>query len=210
MPGPGEPCPRRPVNPGVDEQQARRSSRPLIFLAVLALHGGVLALLLTGSRTLGVAMSTEHPVEVLFLPPTAIPKVRALNIRPQPVRTNVAVGLAPPALVSSDQSSPAAAPEGRGSAVNWGAEAHRALRAFEIRRDAPPSSAQSVSSSRDDWWPLGHEAGDRYKTASGDWIVWIDSNCYEVARWHSTAGAAATEAPQTICTPPNGGPSQKE
>ncbi len=177
---------------------------------MLALHGGVLALLLNASRNLSVAMSTERPVEVLFLPPTAVPKVRALNIRPQPIRTDIAMGLAPPALVSSDQSGPSSAPDGRGSAVNWGAEAHRALRAFEIRRDAPQSSALSVSSSRDEWWPRGHEAGDRYKTASGDWIVWIDSNCYEVARWHSTAGAAVAEEPQTICSPPNGGASRKE
>jgi hypothetical protein len=183
----------------MDEANARRKSRPIIFLVVLALHLAVLALLVSASRTLSVGVPAEHSIEVLLIPPTKVPKVRAENTRPERLSTNIAIALAPPVLNSSLQSGASSSPDGHGSAVNWAAEAHRALRAFEIRRDQPPSSAISVSSSLDDWWPGEHHAGDQFKTDSGDWIVWINANCYQIASWHSNAMGASP--PRTVCLP---------
>jgi hypothetical protein len=175
----------------------RGKSRPIILLVVLALHLGVIALLVAASRTGSIAASTEHSIEVMLIPPAKMPKVRAENTRPQRLSTNIAPALAPPVLNSSLDSGPSSSPDGHGSAVNWAAEAHRALRAFEIRRDRPPSSAISVSNSLDDWWPGEHHAGDQFKTDSGDWIVWIDANCYQIASWHSNVMGASP--PRTIC-----------
>jgi hypothetical protein len=182
----------------MDDANARRKSRPIIFLVVLALHLAVLALLVSASRTLSVGVPAAHSIEVLLIPPTKVPKVRAENTRPQRLSTNIAIALAPPVLNSSVQSGASSSPDGHGSAVNWAAEAHRALRAFEIRRDQPPSSAISVSS-LDDWWPGEHRAGDQFKTDSGDWIVWINANCYQIASWHSNAVGASPA--RTICPP---------
>jgi hypothetical protein len=183
----------------MDDANARGKSRPIIFLVVLALHLAMLAVLLSASRTLSVGLPTEHSIEVMLIPPTKVPKVRAANTRPERLSTNIAIALAPPVLNSSLQSGASSSPDGHGSAVNWAAEAHRALRAFEIRRDQPPSSAISVSSSLDDWWPGEHRAGDQFKTDSGDWIVWINANCYQIASWHSNAIGASP--PRTICPP---------
>jgi hypothetical protein len=183
----------------MDDANARGKSRPIVFFVVLALHLAILALLLSASRTLSVGVSAERSIEVMLIPPAKVPKVRAENTRRERLSTNIAIALAPPALNSSLQSGASSSPDGHGSAVNWAAEAHRALRAFEIRRDQPPSSAISVSTSWDDWWPGEHRAGDQFKTDSGDWIVWINANCYQIASWHSNAMGASP--PRTICPP---------
>jgi hypothetical protein len=85
--------------------------------------------------------------------------------------------------------------------VNWTAEAHRAVQAFEIRRNHPPGGAISSSTPWTDWWPQGrHSVGDQFKTPNGDWIVWISSNCYQIARWGP--GAYGSTPPQTVCSHP--------
>jgi hypothetical protein len=165
-----------------------------------------LVLLLAGSRTLSITESPDHPIELVALPPVKPPKVLADNNRPQRLRTDIAVALAPPVLNSSMQPGTSSAPEGRGSGVNWIAEAHRAVRAYEIRRNQTSNSALSVSSSLDELGFGEHHAGDQMKTAAGDWIVWIDDNCYQVASWHSSATASGAVFPQTICRNPGASP----
>jgi hypothetical protein len=120
--------------------------------------------------------------------------------------TNIAVALAPPALNPSSQTGPGSAPEGRGAAVNWTAEAHRAVRAFEIRNHQTANSALSVSSSLDMSGSREHHAGDQMKTASGDWIVWISADCYQIASWHSDAPAFGAISPRIICRNPAASP----
>jgi hypothetical protein len=190
----------------MDEPKAWETSRSIVLFGVLAVHVALLAVLWMSSRARNRGASIEPSVEVMFLAPPKAPRVRVENIRQQRVSTHIAIGLAPPEFNSSMQSGPSSAPDGHGSAVNWVAEAHRAVRAFEIRRDHPPSSAMSVSPLRDEWWPREHHAGDRFKTASGDWIVWVNADCYQVASWHSNATVSNATPPQTICsaqsTPP--------
>jgi hypothetical protein len=82
------------------------------------------------------------------------------------------------------------------------AEAHRAVRAFEIRRDQSKNSALSVSSAWDEQGSREHHAGDRSKTEGGDWIVWINSDCYQIASWRSGAPVSAAISPRTICRTP--------
>jgi hypothetical protein len=183
-----------------------KSLRATVLLIVLALHVATLALLLARSRTLTVAAAVEHPVELVFLAPVKPPELRLLNTRPQPWSTNIAVALAPPALNSSSQSGPGSAPDGRGAAVNWAAEAHRAVRAFEIRTHQTTNSALSVSSSLDVSGSREHHAGDQLKTASGDWIVWISADCYQIASWHSDAPAFAVISPRIVCRNPAAAP----
>jgi hypothetical protein len=171
-----------------------------------------LVLLLVGSRTLSIAESPEHPIQLVALLPIKPPKVVVENNRPQRLSTDIAVALAPPLLDSymqpgtSIQSGTSSAPDGRGSGVNWIAEAHRAVRAYEIRKNQTSNSPLSVSSSLDELGFREHHAGDQMKTASGDWIVWIDDNCYKVASWRSNATTSGTVSPQTICRNPGPSP----
>jgi hypothetical protein len=190
----------------MDEPHTWGTQRSIILLSVLALHLATLALLVAASRTRTISASAERSIELMLFPPTKIPKVRAENIRPQRLSTDIAIALAPPTFNSSSQSGSSSAPDGRGSAVNWAAEAHRAVRAFEIRKGRPPNSAISVSSSWDEWWPGEHHAGDQFKTDSGDWIVWINADCYQVASWHSSAPTFGASPPPTICRGESGAP----
>jgi hypothetical protein len=187
---------RMPVNP----------VRPTVLFIVLALHLAALALLLAHSRTLNIAGPAEHAVQLVVLAPVKPPKVLLENTRPQHWSTNIAVALAPPALNSATQSGPGSAADGRGPAVNWAAEAHRAVRAFEIRRHQTGNSALSVSSSLDESGWREHHAGDQMKTASGDWIVWINANCYQIAGWHSETPSVGAISHKTICRNPAAAP----
>lgn len=170
--------------------------RPTVFFIVLALHLAILALLLAWTTRSTVAAG--QPIELVYLAPIKPPKVRIENTRPQRVSTDIAVALASPLLNSSSQSGRSSAPDGRGPAVNWTAEAHRAVRAFEIRKNQTQNSALSVASSLDEPGAREHHAGDQSKTENGDWIVWINADCYQIAAWSSGAAPSAI-SPQTIC-----------
>jgi hypothetical protein len=177
--------------------------RYVTLLVVLSLHMALLAALVMSSRTRDLAASISQPIELLFIPPAKSPKIRSENSHPEHLRAATALSIAPPALDSpmfSSSQSPTFGSKGNGSDVDWRAEARRALQAFEIRSHQPQAE-YSISSAPqvDDWWSQApHRTGDQFKTANGDWIVWINSSCYQVAS-SASAGAVGAMAPQTIC-----------
>ena len=176
-------------------------SRYAILIIVLALHLALVALLARASRIGIPAASVEQSVEVLFLPPAILPKVRFENARPRRLSGDTAI-IAPPdldSLLPSTQSSSGS--NGRGSGVDWAAEARRALQAFEIRNHRPPgNSSVSGGPAEEHWWPRGnHRVGEQYKTANGDWIVWINDNCYQIAVAGPSTETVGAAQPQTVC-----------
>jgi hypothetical protein len=173
-------------------------SRPTVFVVVVVFHLAILALLFGAFRTPLAVESAVPPIELLFLAPVKPPKVRADNNRPPRLANNIAISVAPPVVDAATQAGSSSAEDGHGSGVNWIAEAHRAVRAYEIRNSQTNNSALSVSSTLDERGFGEHHAGDRSKTESGDWIVWIDADCYQIASWHSGA-SVETITPQTIC-----------
>jgi hypothetical protein len=99
---------------------------------------------------------------------------------------------------------------GDGSGVDWHAEARRALQAFEIR-NRQLSSNKSVSGRPEDdnWLPNAqHRAGEQLKTANGDWIVWINANCYEIASSGPNGYAIGAALPDAICRRHSGNAAQ--
>ncbi len=174
-------------------------SRYATLLAVLMLHLALFLALLITPGTRNPPTSTMGAVQLLYLPPVFLPKVRSENARPQRLSGDTAITIAPPVLDSLSPSvSPAAAPssDGSGSGVDWQAEARRALNAFEIRNRQP----SSIKPAEDNWWPQAqHRAGERFKTANGDWIVWINANCYQVASSGLSAYAFGASLAQTVC-----------
>ncbi|MGA2190482.1 MAG: hypothetical protein ABSH33_18325 [Steroidobacteraceae bacterium] len=174
------------------------------LLIVLMFHLALIAALLMSSRTGGAPTLPAYAVELLYLPPPALPRVRAQNIAPRRLSGDVATMIAPPALESPSASmSPPPAPssDGTGSGVDWTAEARRALHAFEIRSHQPSNNNSVSGAPGDDPWRrlTEHHAGDHVKTANGDWIVWIDASCYQVAGSGASAYALGAALPQTIC-----------
>jgi hypothetical protein len=168
--------------------------------AVFALHAALLSALWLFPPNLPVAGATPRPLELLSLPPSPISTIRPDNFRPHRIGNDLAITIAPPVIGSLAMAPSTSGSEGNGTGVDWGAEARRALQAYEIRNNKRPTGpAPSASSAEDGWWPqTQHHAGEQYKTEAGDWIVWINANCYQVAK-AATSYALGTVLPQTIC-----------
>jgi hypothetical protein len=195
----------------MDDSSGWGLSRYVTLLVVVTLHMALLAALVMTSGAKGIPTPTVQTVELLFLPPVNPPKVRAENNRPRRSSGDAVKTIAPRVSIEAPSPSlsprPASSSDGSGSGVDWAAEARRALQAFEIRKNLP-SSNNSVSSKpgEDNWWPKSqHHAGERFKTANGDWIVWINASCYQLA---SSGLIASALPPQTICPDPDLHPKQ--
>jgi hypothetical protein len=178
------------------------------LLLVLAVHLGVFALLLMTPMTRGEPRSPLQSVELLLLTPADVPPIRVANLRPRRLSAATDLAITPPLLDSTSPSAPASpsdgpqsAARGNGSAVDWAAEAHRALQAFEIRNHQPKNDVLVTGSPAEEhWWPYTkHQPGDHFKTPSGDWIVWINSSCYQVANSGPNTYALGMAPPRTFC-----------
>ncbi|HMH87811.1 MAG TPA: hypothetical protein VK523_04165 [Steroidobacteraceae bacterium] len=184
------------------ESSRRQATRYAAAAAVLAVHLVLIAALLMAPQT-GKRAETANAVEIVFVAPADPPRVRITANLPRRGH-QLTLTVEPPVLESPSlgaSSAPTSSANGESSGVDWTAEARRALQAFEIRSQLR-SASQSVSGRpEDDHWPqrVQHHAGERFKTENGDWMVWIDANCYEIAR--AGSGAAAHVAPLTepIC-----------
>jgi hypothetical protein len=188
------------------ESQGWKSRRYFTLLIVVALHGALVTALLMQIPAKPVAGSAPRPVDLLLFRATPPARIVPENFRPQRIRGDTALSITPPVLGSLPPAVPEApagagrGSDGNGSGVDWGAEARRALNAFEIRRKEPGThSMQSETPAEEGWWPQAqHHAGEEYKTETGDWIVWIDSNCYQIAA-AATPYALGASLPRTIC-----------
>jgi hypothetical protein len=179
-------------------------SRYVALVVVLTLHMALIAALVMTSRTRSVPASPVlRSVELLFLPPVILPKVRSEDAAPRRLSWDTAITVSPPVLGSAStpsSSPPATSSIGKGSGVDWAAEARRALHAFDIRNHEPPSN-NSVSREPGDEWmrQVPHHAGQQSKTANGDWIIWINANCYQVATSGPSIYSPGATLPRTIC-----------
>jgi hypothetical protein len=179
------------------ESSRPRAVRFATAAGVFAVHLVLVAILIMISRTGRLATATANAVEVVFVAPVYPPKVRVMANLPRRGR-QLAITVEPPILESLSfpvSQALGSSANGDGSGVDWAAEARRALQAFEIRNHQP-SASRSVSGRPEDdhWRPRAqHHAGERFKTENGDWMVWIDANCYEIAR--AGSGAYAHVAP---------------
>ncbi len=176
-------------------------ARCAILLAVLLLHLALLAALLLSSRT-GSPLPAAQAVELLYLPPATLPPVRSQAPPPPRLSSGASLMMASaPVLASTSQSAMPSSSIGSGSGVDWAAEARRALQAFEIRSHQPQGgNSVPIDPAEDNWWPRGrHRAGDQFKTPNGDWVVWVNDRCYQVAGLGSSAYAVGATPPQTVC-----------
>lgn len=181
-----------------------RSSRLAAVVLVLAIHVAVIALLLMTPLPAMRPAAQTAAIELVYLPPTIAPKLRSGIPRPTHITLDVGLSLSRLPQPSPFQSPPAVEPDGDGGpGVNWIAEAHRAVKAYEIRRDQHVMHEGLGLSPWGGWLPESkHYSGERYRTATGDWVVWINGDCYQVATWHEETPPpepADETSPQTIC-----------
>jgi hypothetical protein len=186
----------------MDQSKVWGLPRYVTLLVVTVLHLALVAALWTESGSQNIPLAANEPVELLYIPPAIVPKIRAENSPARRLRGDTSIAIAPPVLDADALAAPpGSASEGSGSGVNWAAEARRAVQAFEIRRHEPArNTTVSRSPAEENWWPqVQHHAGDQYRTANGDWIVWINAGCYQVASAAANANAPGALLPQTFC-----------
>jgi hypothetical protein len=177
-----------------------------VFLAVTAGHLGLIAWLLAMPPATAGGDAGLHPVEIAFLPPASPPKVKSPHPPPTQVSWGETLHLSLPVLTSPDRAEAPgsrAVGDGTGTGVDWAAEARRALHAFEIRSHLPPSNNSVSGDQADMWLRQAHHAGDRMKIANGDWIVWLDEKCYQVATAAQTGSLSGMGTPAVICPRPS-------
>ncbi len=193
----------------MDAKGLGRGGRSAIFVAVLAMHGALIGLLLLARVPRTRQASAQPAVQIVLLPPTRFPK-RPLEISlPRLLGGNASIAVAPPTLTPSTPAfTPAASATASGehAGVDWGAEARRALQSYEIRRRQPGADRALSGQPEDEYWVMHAERhpGDRFKTASGDWVVWINDDCYHVVSANAAAADQGIASRQIICraTPP--------
>jgi hypothetical protein len=189
------------------ESTSWRARRFIALIAVAAVHVALVALLLNASAMYRVADPAYRPIELVYIPAPPPPPVRADTGRPPRLRADIALVPTLPMMTSAPPASASSGTGSHGVGVDWLAEAHRAVKAYEIRREQPAESSLSGKSPANDWWPQqGPHAGDSYKNDAGDWIVWIDSDCYKIASWHSADPAANAGPPRIVCPRKPGAP----
>jgi hypothetical protein len=185
------------------ESNRRRAARYAVAATVLAVHLVLIAALIMAPPTGGLATATANAVEVVFLAPVYPPKLHVMANLPRR-GGNLAITVEPPVLESLSlpaSRAPGSSANGEGSGVDWAAEARRAVQAFEIRNHQPSASRSVSGRPEDDHWRphAQHHAGERFKTENGDWMVWVDANCYEIARAGSGAYAHVAPLTEPIC-----------
>jgi len=174
--------------------------RVVVLAVVVALHLALMSALLLSRPEPHPGSAASRPIELVYLPPTPPSKIHPENFRPSRLGSDATISIAAPVIGSLSMAPATSGADGNGAGIDWSAEARRALQAFEIRSNKNPNEpSPSRSTTDDDWWPhAAHHAGEQYKTDGGDWIVWIDSSCYKVAKAASSDALGAV-LPQTVC-----------
>jgi hypothetical protein len=175
----------------------------LTLLLVMLAHTALVVWLMMAARAREGGTAASESVQLVLLPPRALPRIRMDSVQPRRIEIRPRLTNPPPLLEGASPAAMAPPSESGskdgGAGVDWAAEARRALQAFEIRSRQPAgnNSVSRSSPAEQPWWPA-HHPGERVKTADGNWIVWINSSCYQVAAsLPSTSGSGPQ--PLTVC-----------
>jgi hypothetical protein len=188
-----------------EESKGWGGSRYSILIVVLMLHAALIAALLVLLQARKPLRPAADSLELVFLAPVSPPKVRISQMALPGPRADIPLEFVPrvidtsPIPMSAAGSSSLNGPSG----VDWTAEARRALQAFEIRsHQLSGNKSVSARPEEDNWIPSGHHhAGEQLRIANGDWIVWIDANCYKVASAGPGTRGTDYKIPEVICAP---------
>jgi hypothetical protein len=186
----------------MDDSRVWGPPRYMVFLAVLALHVVLLAILVMTSRTRDLSGLTTQSLELMFLPSVRTPGVRIVRALPQRSSADNAISTTSPLLTLPSLPPVLPAADNAVPTIDWSAEAHRAAEAAANgNRGTPGDNAQSGSPSvsASGWQQPQHHVGDQFKTDTGDWVVWISSKCYQIASSVLRALTLGAELPVTLC-----------
>ncbi len=194
----------------MDESPRWGSLQYLTLILVMTAHTALLVWLMMAARAREGGTAASEPVQLVLLPPRTLPRIRMDSVQPRRTEIPPLLASPPPLLVgvSPAETAPASLSGSKdgGAGVDWAAEARRALQAFEIRSRQPAgnNSVSRSSPAEQPWWPA-HRPGERVKTTDGNWIVWINSSCYQVAT-SAPSPSGSGPRPLTVCPKTNDTP----
>jgi len=177
-----------------------RWRRCAAFVGVAAFHAALFGMLLRSSQTTRGAADDET-VSSLILLPSSVPRPAAARSSPRAnahLQRIVPQGFAPEAITYPAADTPA---------PDWSAAA-RTVAAAVANRSRPAARARDFAARNN---PLGrgstfqaptHHAGEEYRSAEGDSIVWVSERCYIDSPVPDLALASAlahAALPRTVC-----------
>jgi hypothetical protein len=153
------------------------------MVAVLAFHAALIVAFVKFDRLPNAATLTSNPIQVRSLSPATAADIRSespaeSSLRGFAVPTPILPSLTLVPMVSSEGDS--------NNSVDWAAEAKivaaataegSTQRSFGVH---VPSAAASSAGAGPATSPT-HQAGDQYMTDTGEWIVFVSKNCYQIS-----------------------------
>jgi hypothetical protein len=174
-----------------DDRKTWRPSRYRVLLVVLAFHVIAIAFLIASSKTLRLLLPAATFIEVAPLPPAAAQRVRT-DTSPSPPMELTRVTPSVDAILSlSPELVPALGTFG--VPIDWDDQAHAVADTIVANTDARESPlAPDLTAPQKSIFPEppAHHAGEQHKLDTGEWIVFISDNCYQISSAIPTAPGA--------------------
>jgi hypothetical protein len=153
-----------------------------VLLVVLAFHVTIIAFLIASSKTLRLLLPTATLIELPSLPPVTAQRVRT-DTSPSPPLEMTRITPSVDAILSlSPELVPALGTFG--VPIDWADQAHTVADSVVANTDASESgSGPDLTAPQKSIFPEppAHHAGEQHRLDTGEWIVFISDNCYQIS-----------------------------
>jgi len=181
----------------------------MAFLAVVALHAVMLAILVLTSGVPDLVAPQTQSIELMYLSSSRVPGLRLAGALPQRSSADNAIALTSPVLTAPPLPGEPPAADNGGPTVDWAEEAQRVADAAAkgLAGSASEGAKSAAPPAGAGWWQQPqHHVGDQFKTDTGDWIVWTSSKCFVVASALLRVLTTGVALPVTYCPGDSSGP----
>ena len=165
----------------MDDRNVWRPSQYGVLLVVLALHVITIAVLIASSKSLRLSVPTMAPIEIIFLPPVTAQRVRTDTSPSPPLEKTRVTPSVDATLALSPELVPAVGTSG--VPIDWADQAHT-VASIVVNTDTGESPlAPDLATPQKSIFPEppAHHAGEQHKLDTGEWIVFISDNCYQIS-----------------------------
>jgi hypothetical protein len=166
----------------MDDSKAWRPSRYGVILLVLVFHVTMIAFLIASSKTLRLLLPTATLIEVPFLPPATAQRVRTDTSPSAPLDMTLVTPSVDAILSLSPELIPAMGTFG--VPIDWADQAHTVADSIIANTDDRESRlTPDLTTAQKSIFPEppAHHAGEQHRLDTGEWIVFISDNCYQIS-----------------------------
>jgi hypothetical protein len=183
----------------MDDSESWKRARYLTLIVVIALHAALIVMLVKFNQVRNASTLTSTPLQLRFLPPERAPltppglpskgSFKSFDVVPPTLPTLTAVPMES-SEVDSTKSIDWAAEAKIVAAASAAGASHRPF-GTHVPSEAAASAAAGASSTP------AHKAGDQDRTDTGDWVVFVSNNCYQISK--ALSGILRALPLQTYC-----------